>query len=131
MVKCGDKKCKCCLNIVETDHVNFTNGMHFKIRCEMSCSSCYVIYVITCKGCKRQYIGETGDILRNRVSVHRQLIKDSGTRQIPLSEHIDNCSTEEIQFSICPFYKLHNSDTILRREKEKYFIKLFKPLLNK
>ena len=34
------------------------------------------IYVITCAGCSHNYIGEARDVLRNRVIVHKQQIRD-------------------------------------------------------
>ena len=54
--------------------------------------SCIGLYVIKCNGCKELYIGETGDKLRTRRTIHAQQKRDPSTRQIPLSEHIDNCS---------------------------------------
>ncbi len=131
VTKCGDKQSKCCLHIVETRIVTFNNGKQFDVKYNMNCNSKELIYVITCRGCNQQYIGETGDTLRNRTRVHRQQINDIKTRQISLSEHIDKCSSIDIKFTIFPFYKLPNSDTVSRREKEKYFIKLFQPRLNR
>ena len=128
--KCDNKKCKCCDHIQTTTSIDFESGYTFHINDNMDCNSRNLIYVITCTGCGGQYIGETGDILRNRVRVHRQQIKDPNTRMLKLSEHIDNCSTQDPVFLICPFYKLRDEDVILRREKEQYFINKFKPKLN-
>ena len=66
----------------------------------MSCTSNNLIYVITCVGCGKNYIGETGDVLRNRVTVHKQQIRDP-------RKHIDECATGLApQFTIFPFYKI-------------------------
>ena len=51
-----------------------------------------LIYVITCAGCGHNYIGETGDVLRNRVTVHKQQIRDPHTRMLGVSKHIDECA---------------------------------------
>ena len=40
----------------------------------MNCTSTNMSYVITCAGCGHNYLGETGDVLRNRVRVHKQQI---------------------------------------------------------
>ena len=97
----------------------------------MSCNVQNVIYVIVCSGCKKEYIGETGDFLRKRVNVHRQHIRDPNVRILYVSEHIDNCAKQETpMFTIFPLLKNQTENTLLRREKESYFIKLFKPALN-
>ncbi len=128
--KCGDKRCKCCSHIRESNNIKFEIGVLFHVKSDMNCNSSNLIYVITCTGCNGQYIGETGDILRNRVRVHRQHVNDPNTRQLIVSEHIDNCAKTEPKFYVFPFLKLNNNDTILRREKEQFFIRKFKPTLN-
>ena len=130
VTKCGDKRCKCCTHIQRSNSVKFESGMRFEVKTNMDCNSSNLIYVITCAGCNGQYIGETGDVLRNRVRVHRQHINDANTRQLKVSEHIDKCSNKEPKFWIFPFYKLSNSDTTFRREKEQFFIRKAKPTLN-
>ena len=76
------------------------------------------------------YIGQTGDKLRNRKTVHEQQIRDPSTRQMPVSAHIDNCCKTEPKFSIFPFYKFQNDDVSARLSKERYFIDVFSPNLN-
>ena len=38
-------------------------------------------------------MGETGDVLRNRVTVHKQQIRDPHTRMLGVSKQIDECAT--------------------------------------
>ena len=87
------------------------------------------LYALICEGCKCEYIGETSN-LRKRVTVHRQQINDPSTRMLKVSAHIDNCTTLQPKFKIFPLYKMSSDDTLLRRQKEKYFITSLKPLLN-
>lgn len=96
----------------------------------MSCDVKNVLYVITCNGCKEFYIGQTGDKLRTRRTIHAQQIRDPSTRQIPLSEHLDKCSKLNPKFMMFPFFKLQTENTTARITKETYFIKCFKPKLN-
>ena len=87
-----------------------------------------MVYVITCAGCGQNYIGETGDVLRNRVTVHKQQIRDPDTR---VSAHIDECAAGLTpQFTIFPFYKILSSTESMRKNKERFFILKFKPALN-
>ena len=128
--KCTDKRCKCCPHMKVGKTCIFENGTTFEIKSNMDCNSKCLLYVITCSGCNGQYIGETGDVLRNRVRVHRQHIRDPKTRILNVSEHIATCSNDTLNFTIVPFYKMNTDCTITRREKEDYFIKKFNPSLN-
>ena len=79
----------------------------FRIKHSMNCTSTNLIYVITCAGCGHNYIGETGDVLRNRVTVHKQQIRDLHTRMLGVSKHIDECAAGLTpQFTVFPFYKI-------------------------
>ena len=65
---CGNKRCKTCPHFNETDQINLgPKQTEFHIRFPFTCHTKNLIYCITCQGCKKQCIGETGDILRNRV----------------------------------------------------------------
>ena len=96
----------------------------------MSCTSNNLIYVITCAGCGKNYIGETGDVLRNRVTVHKQQIRDPSTRMLGVSKHIDECAVGLTpQFSIFPFYKILSSSENMRKNKEKLLFRNTSPFL--
>ena len=97
----------------------------------MSCDAKNIIYVIKCKGCDEEYIGETGDTLRHRLTVHRQQIRDARVRILYVSNHIANCARiQPVKFSILPLYKMQTDCVSARKIKEKHFIGLFKPKLN-
>ena len=131
--KCGRSRCKftkLCEIIIEGQHFTFKNGKHFTIKFNGSCDTMNIIYVIQCQGCKEEYIGETGN-LRNRVNLHNQHIRNPDMAPLPVSRHISACARESQQkFHIFPLYKMNCNDVTLRRLKENYFIKLFKPKLN-
>ena len=98
----------------------------------MSCDAKNLIYVIKCKGCDEEYIGETGDTLRHRLTVHRQQIRDARVRILYVSNHIANCARfQPVKFTILPLYKMQTDCVSARKMKEKRFIGLFKPKLNK
>ena len=71
-------------------------------------------------------------LYRNRMTVHRQHIRESKYYQILyVSKHIAACAQGiSPQFSITPFYKMQNDEEFARKNKEKYFISVFKPELN-
>ena len=127
--KCKRPNCALCECIEEGNSYNF-NGKVFYVNETMSCDVKNVIYVMKCNGCKELYIGQTGDKLRTRRTIHAQQIRDPSTRQIPLSEHIDNCSQNNPKFQMFPFFKMRTESISARLAKEKHFIRCFKPKLN-
>ncbi len=97
----------------------------------MTCDVRNVIYVMRCHGCNKEYIGETGDLLRKRVTVHNQQIRDPNTRMLAVSSHIDICANRKTpKYHIFPFYKMKTEQTLARKVKELHFIRTFKPDLN-
>lgn len=126
--KCG-KNCETCKLIEDNNSTSITTtGKIFHVKCNMNCNTKNVIYLITCKGCKGQYVGETGNELKTRMTVHRQQIRDRKTRKLAVSEHIATCGGGK--FSVFPLYKLRSEDTVERRIKEEQFITMLKPVLN-
>ena len=98
----------------------------------MTCEVKNVVYCMKCRGCDEEYIGETENYLRRRVTVHNQQIRDPKTRMLFVSEHLSLCAHQmNPKFYILPFYKMYLHSTSLRRAKENYFIKLLKPQLNR
>lgn len=130
VVKCGRGNCGLCRHLVEGHTFNFKNGKQFHVNENITCDVKNVIYVITCGGCAENYIGETGN-LRQRVTIHNQQIRDPSTRKIQLSEHIDRCSSSDPKYTLFPFYKMQFTDSTRRKLKEEYFIKIFRPTLNR
>ena len=127
--KCNEPRCGLCKNIIEGSRLKIKSKT-FHVRENMNCTVKNVLYVLICNGCNEYYIGQTGDKLRNRKTVHEQQIRDPSTRQMPVSAHIDNCCKTEPKFSIFPFYKFQNDDVSARLSKERYFIDVFSPNLN-
>ena len=120
--KCRRSNCGICVNIMESSIFTFKSGEIFKIKSSFSCASGNLLYIVTCKGCGENYIGQTGTSLRTRFTVHRQQIRDPSTRQISLSEHLDTCANRN--YSIFPFYQFPEGTTEPERiNKETFFIK--------
>ena len=100
----------------------------FKVNDNMTFKAKNVIYIIQCRGCNEQYIGETVN-LRNRVALHNQHVRVPELRKIPVSGPIADCNREQNYF-IFPFYQMKRESIIKRKEKEKFFIRTFLSKLN-
>ena len=65
----------------------------------------------------------TGDVLRNRVTVHKQQIRDPHTRMLGVSKRIDECAAGLTpQFTIFPFYKILSPSEVMTKNKERFLI---------
>lgn len=130
--RCNRPNCGLCIHLLEGNSITFNCGRKFDVHESMNCEVKNVIYVMKCRGCNEEYIGETGNYLRRRVTVHNQQIRDPKTRMLYVSEHISICAGDMTPpYNIFPFYKMYSESTSLRRAKENYFINLLKPKLNR
>ena len=130
--RCQRPNCGLCRHLIEGDAFDFKCGRKFYVHESMTCDVKNVLYVMKCSGCGEEYIGQTGDYLRKRVTVHNQQIRDPRTRMLYVSGHIDTCAHQIIpKYTIFPFYKMYSDSVSFRCAKENYFINLLKPKLNK
>ena len=123
-------KCITCESLIESANFKFKNSTDvFNIMYNFTCTTKNVIYVLICENCGEEYIGETGNQLKTRITVHRQQIRDENVRHLYVSKHIYQCGKGK--FKIFPFYKIKQDDEMERKMKEKLFINKFKPQLNR
>ena len=73
--QCG-KNCFCCEYISPGAEYFFKEVQYtFKIKSKFNCESKNLIYVIVCSGCNKEYIGQTQTMLKERLSIYRQHIR--------------------------------------------------------
>ena len=66
---CGKKRYEVCVNLCETDTFSSTvTGETCKINHKFNCDDKCLIYLCTCEGCGKQYVGETTGKFRFRWS---------------------------------------------------------------
>ena len=106
-------------------------GAHLQFK-RMSCTISNLIHVIICVGCGENYTGHAADIVRQRMTVHRQQIREPKYQCSLVSEHIRNCGVNKYQnFTLIPFYKLKYETTEQERETKKtYLFITVKPFFN-
>ena len=80
------------------------------------------------KDAKKSILRETGCLVKERISVYRQHIRQPQYQQIKVEEHLRFCSSGE--FQMFPFLQIKQENKLLRKAYEDYFIDRFKPLLN-
>ena len=75
--RCSRPRCTHCPRIVETNEFASSSNMsRFKLRFDTDCTSSKVIYLITCKKCKLQYVGQTRQKVSQRMNSHKFDIKN-------------------------------------------------------
>ena len=102
-----------CPHIEETSQISLNSNEteKFKIKEVMDADSRNLIYCIVCSGCGEKYIGQTGDVIRNRVRVHKQQILHEDKRMFGMSEHISKCSQNySPNFKIIFFFKIKSDN---------------------
>ena len=111
--KCNEPRCGLCKYITEGSSANFKGNL-FKMNDDMPCKSKHVIYVIQCRGCTGQYIGETVN-LRNRIALHNQHLRHAELRKIPVSGHVADRSDQDPKYFVFSFYQMKTESIEKRR----------------
>ena len=119
---CNRPNCGVWEHLITENKFIFQCGKTFNVKTTMSCEVRNLIYVIRCGGCQEEYIGETVDLLRHRLTVHRQQIRDASRRILYVSGHIANCAkNQSIKFQILPLYKMQNDNMTSKKNERKLF----------
>ena len=68
---CGTHRCQACnLMSVTQSFTQTTTGAIINIRVKVNCKTRNVVYLMTCKQCQKQYVGETKLQLNQRINLH-------------------------------------------------------------
>ena len=139
--KCGVARCRTCPFIDECSvFASNTTGVQFLPKHNdlgpLNCKSENIVYLIYCKSCNFQYVGETKNRLQTRFSGHRSSIKSGNSCQL-VHKHfgedahgLDNCRILPIEIINHELLDQQNLDsaqlaksiTKLRLEREKYWM---------
>ena len=118
---CEKNKCHTC-NII-TDNTFFkstTYNKSFTIKADCNCSTNDVIYLITCKLCHMQYVGESGQNLRDRMNNHKSTIR-TNNKKSPIAIHFNSPNHTIDHLSVTPIEVLTTNNSFHRRTREYYW----------
>ena len=65
---------------------------------------CNLIHTVICQGCKEEYIGETGCVVKERINIYRQHIRQPQYQQLAVEAHLRFCGIG--RFHMFPFFKI-------------------------
>ena len=126
---CKDKRCKTCPSLVTSAYVtsNISNRTYQCLNINntrVTCKSKNLIYLLTCKACNQQYVGETSTQFNVRMNNHRT--SKSGCEHV--INHKKTC--QGCNFSYQILEKLNDNDdnldpaiTKLRKTREDFWMK--------
>ena len=87
--KCGKSRCVVCLNIQETDTFTSTRtGESFKKNHKLNCDGSCLIFLLTCKCCGKQFVGETTDELRLKWNNYKSNDRKNARNEACMQEHL-------------------------------------------
>ena len=123
MKKC--LKCGVCPYIKEGKSVQATStGYKVDINSSVDCSSQNIIYLLGCKKCPQQYIGETERMLKERFSEHRGYVNTKNLSKTT-GAHFNEKGHSISDMEITIIEKLFTEDPQFRKQREKMFIQKF------
>ena len=118
---CTNQRCGACdlTPIAAKTFNSYTSGESFKIKHPITCSTKDIIYIISCKKCQIQYVGETSLTIRNRLSGHLYCINHKS--DTPVARHFNDIPHDiKRDLEILPIQQ--TKDTPDRKRSEAYWI---------
>ena len=130
--RCSSIPCALCPNLTtgSSSSSSFT-GRKYQVVCDshMSCDSRHVVYLISCRQCGFQYVGETSQLLSCRINQHRACIRRPNPTTLK-SEHFASTghSLEDLQIKLIEQLtpepnESQSSIDLRRRNREEFWIR--------
>ena len=111
---CRAAGCKTCPILMATDEfTSHMTGQKFKMKFAASYKSSNIIYLITCRRCGQQYVGETGQLLHRRINGHRYNIAHRRTEDSPVAEHFTGDGHTQADMGVTVIDQLYSRDPCL------------------
>ena len=123
--KCNSPSCLTCPYAITGKLVKATATKYsVEVNRPVSCDTMNVIYLITCKHCREQYVGETLRTAHSRFSNHRGYVNRKEIAKATGNHfNLPGHSVSDMNFQIIE--KVFNKDDFFRKEREKMFIQKF------
>ena len=123
MKKCNN--CNICPFVQNTKFVKSTaTGDNVEINKEVNCKTKNIIYCITCKKCKIQYIGESERTVKERFSEHLGYVNNANFYQAT-GAHFNSKGHSVSDMRITVIEKIVSQEHQIRKEREKLYIQKF------
>jgi len=116
---CGNARCQACKHAQEGELFrSTTHNKEFKYIQKTNCGTQNVIYLITCQKCNKQYVGETGRQLRQRLTDHRHCIRSHISTPVGKHFNLPDHELRDLKITVLESLDAVRGDWKIRREKE-------------
>lgn len=96
---CTNIRCKACTHIIPArSFCSSHNNKTFTVRGHVNCKTSNIVYLVICRKCKQQYIGETSRPLSDRINDHLSAIRLN--KPTPISLHFNITGHSAADFKI-------------------------------
>lgn len=120
--RCNNSRCKCCSSLICSNTYTDSSRTHsFTISDKFSCYSKHLIYLIICRKCNKQYVGQTSRSLRDRLNNHRSDITLKKNTAIAIHYNESSHSFEDL--GILPIFSLVGLSEVNRNKMEFKFMR--------
>ena len=124
--KCNHPRCLTC-PFLQEGQAKYTFSATKEERCindNLNCKSKNLIYLIECKKCTKQYIGETKRQLHERFGEHRRSIQNHHqlTKPTPVSAHFNQPGHSINHLLLTPLELIHSKRDSVRKAREAHLI---------
>ncbi len=117
---CEGNKCQTCDIIIDcTTFKSTTYDKIFNIKANCNCSTNDIVYLITCRLCNIQYVGESGQNLRDRMNNHKSTIRTN--KRTPIAMHFNSLHHTINHLSVIPIEVFTTNNIFNRRSREYYW----------
>ena len=110
-----------CHMIREETFKSHSTGTTHKTRSTFTCKTRNLVYLIQCRKCGLQYVGETANPLHIRMNGYRSDIHTWKTDK-PVAAHFNLPDHTLDDLQVMGIEKIHNNDTEWRKHRESYWI---------
>ena len=88
-----------------------------------NCKNTNTIYIIIFRGCKKEYTGKMGRLVKQRTNVYRKHLIQPQYQRLIVEEHLRSCG--DGKFYMFPFFKIFQKNKSLRKSYWDCFIDKF------
>ena len=126
--RCGRPRCKSCMHIkTGITFKSAVTGENFRAKVTANCKTSNLIYLIECRKCNKQYVGETENPLHLRMNGHRsdyyRKLSDK-----PVAEHFNTIGHTFEDLTIMVIEQIHMTDSARRKQRESFWIHTLRTL---
>ena len=87
--KCNKPRCLACVNVIETSTFSSTvTGKTYKINHKFDCDENCLVYLLTCKHCGIQYVGQTVADFRYRWNNYKDNCRKHSRNEYFMQKHL-------------------------------------------